>query len=255
MVILASFTEDRAAFGLSELSRALRMSKATLLRILWTLSHHGIVRQREEDRAFVLGPELVRLGTLALNHSGLLEVCRRHLRRLQALTEETVCLFVRTGRDRLCVDVAPSQHELRITINVGATRPLHAGAAGKVLLAFMPEDEARRIVCGRPLEAITERTLTDGMQLLRQLKDIRARRVAVSEGEAVRGAAAIATPILDKDGGVVAAVNVLGPRLHLTPARIHRLIPAVVAAAETMSEELGHISRPMRKTARRSSET
>jgi len=216
------------------------MSKATLLRILRTLELHEVIRRRESDRSFTLGPGIIRLGTLALRHSGVLEVSRPYIKRLQVITGETVCVFMVSGTDRMCVDVVPSQHDLRMTIDVGATRPLHAGAAGKVLVAFMPAQDIRRILLGRRLPELTEKTVTSPARLFRQLEEIRRKGVAVSHGESVRGAAAIAAPIFGRDHSVIAAVNVLGPSIRLTSGRIQQFIPAVLEAAAAISRELGH---------------
>jgi DNA-binding IclR family transcriptional regulator len=155
LAVLAAFDDTQPCLRLSQASRKLGMSKATLLRVLRTLQTHDFVRQRPEDHSFVLGPAAIRLGTLALRHTGVFEIARPYLRRLQATTGETVCLFVVSGTDRLCVESIPSQHDLRMTADVGTTRPLHAGAAGKVLLAFMEEAAARRVLLGRRLPRLT----------------------------------------------------------------------------------------------------
>jgi DNA-binding IclR family transcriptional regulator len=239
LAILAQFTAERPRLGLSELSRTLRLSKATVLRLLRTLESQGIVRQRPEDRSFTLGPGAIRLGALALRHTGLLEVGRPHLSRLRALTGETACLFMVSGTDRICVDVVPSQHDLRMTLDVGTTRPLHAGAAGKVLLAFMPPRDAERILLRGQLPRLTAGTVTSPAVLLRQLGQIRSERIATTQGEAVDGAAAVAAPVFDRDERLVAAVNVLGPRLRMTDPVIREIVPAVHAAAHAISRELG----------------
>jgi DNA-binding IclR family transcriptional regulator len=239
LAILATFSEERPRLGLSDVSRTLRLSKATVLRLLRTLEAHGVVRQRREDRMFTLGPGAVRLGTLALRHAGLLELSRPHLRHLQALTGETVCLFMVSGRDRVCVDVMPSQHPLRMTLDVGATRPLHAGAAGKVLLAFLPSAEARRILFRRRLPRLAALTVTSPARLSQQLARIAQDGYAISHDEAVEGAAAIAAPVIDRDGSVVAAINVLGPRSRMADEVARQMVPAVVKAAGAISRELG----------------
>lgn len=239
LAVLESFTEDQRRLGLSELSRKLRVSKATLLRILRTLEAHEIVRQRADDRSFVLGPCIIRLGTLALRDSGLLEVGLSHIKRLQALTGETVCLFIVSGTHRVCVATMPSQHDLRMTVDVGATRPLYAGAAGKVLLAFMPEEEVRRVLAGERLQRLTEKTVTTASAVLRELEGIRRACVAISYGEFVPGGAAIAAPIFGPEESLIAAVNLLGPQSRMTAEVIQRFTPAVIATARAISSELG----------------
>lgn len=239
LAVLESFTEDRPVLRLSELSRRLQTSKATLLRTLRTLEAHQIVRQRSLDRAFVLGPGIIRLGTLALRRSNLLEVSLPHIKCLQAVTGETACLFMVNGRHRVCVASVASPHDLRLTVEVGTTRPLHAGAAGKILLAFMPEAEARRVLGGGPLPRLSEKTITSVPSRLRQLQEIRREGVAVSYGEAVPGGAAIAAPVFDRDESLIAAVNLLGPQSRMTPEVIQEFAQAVVATARAISEELG----------------
>lgn len=239
LAVLESFTEEQPALRLSELSRKLQTSKATLLRTLRTLQAHQILRQRPLDRAFVLGPGIIRLGTLALRRSNLLEVSLPHIKRLQAVTGETACLFMINGRHRVCIASVPSPHDLRLTVEVGTTRPLHAGAAGKVLLAFMPQAEARRVLGRGPLPRLSEKTITSVRSLLWQLEEIRRAGMAVSYGEAVPGGAAIAAPIFDRDESLIAAVNLLGPQSRMTGEVIGQFTQVVVASARVISEELG----------------
>ena len=120
----------------------------------------------------------------------------------------------------------------------GRAAPLHSVAAGKVLLASFPEREIMRLV-RRGLARCTERTITQLEPLLEDLARVRRRGYATAFGEFDKGLNAIAAPVHDARGHVIAALDVWGPAFRVTPPRIPELVGQVREAAGAVSVRLG----------------
>ena len=141
---------------------------------------------------------------------------------LRDVTGESAQLYRRQGDRRVCVAAAERGSGLRDTVPIGSSLPLSAGSAAQVLLAWTPEDPVVRTA------AFTPRTLAE----------VRRRGWAHSVAERETGVASVSAPVRSRDGRVLAAVSVSGPieRLSRQPGRLHA--PAVIAAAERLSEVL-----------------
>lgn len=230
LAILAAFNEGRPDLGVSELAAELGMHKSTVSRLLATLQARGLV-QREGDR-FSPGPELARLGTLALNGIAFVGAAREPLARLAGETGETVNLAVRSGDRALNVHQVETAHFVGVTDWTGQALPLHCTANGKVLLAFGDDSVPAE------LPRLTPRTITDLEALRAELERIRRRGYATAVEELEVGLHAVAAPVFDAIGDCVAAVSVSGPSYRLPKARLRAAAKACVAAAEAVSERL-----------------
>jgi DNA-binding IclR family transcriptional regulator len=162
------------------------------------------------------------------------------MERLCALADETVCLNVRDGDSRLAIFQVETERPLRYSIKIGQRYPLYAGAAGKVLLAFLSKPELARLRAhlepnlGRDASAPKS-----WHEMGRSLADVAARGHAVTHGEAVPEAVGIAAPIFDNAGRIIACVGIYGPEFRLPRARVRELIPHVQDAARAISKSLG----------------
>jgi len=223
---------EGGARSFTDIVEATGYSRSTTHRLLRALGHHGLLAS-VEGVGYVLGPRLLRLAAAASERVPLRDLGRPILERLAARTGESAQLFVRSGDHRLCVESVQSSNELRTIVEPGATLPMTAGSAGKVLLAWAHDAES--IVAGaRPLTGATP----SAERLLRQLPAIVRRGWAESAGEREVGVASVSAPVFGEDGTVVAAVSVSGPihRLGRSPAKRHAA--EVVAAAREIERAL-----------------
>jgi IclR family transcriptional regulator, acetate operon repressor len=230
LAILAVFDETRPDLGVSELAGELGMHKSTVSRLLGTLERRGLVR-REGER-FAPGPELARLGALAVRGLTLAGAARPPLERLAEETAETVNLAVRDGDRALNVLQVDATHFVGVTDWTGRAAPLHATANGKVLLAFGDG------LLGR-LTRLTPKTIVDRGQVRAELERTRAAGFAVAVEELELGLHAVAAPIFDATGSCVAAVSVSGPAYRLTEQRLPEVGRLCAAAAADVSARLG----------------
>jgi IclR family transcriptional regulator, acetate operon repressor len=234
LAILAAFSEARRDVGVSELAAELGMHKSTVSRLLATLERRGLVR-RDGER-FVPGWELARLGALATHGLALVGAAQEAMASLAEATGETVNLAVRDGESALNVSQVRTAHHVGVGDWAGRSRPLHATANGKVLLAFGGGELPRE------LTALTRRTITDPQKLRAELEQVRRSGFAVATEELELGLHAVAAPVFDCFGSCVAALSVSAPAYRLPERRLPEAGELCVAAADEVSVRLGHRS-------------
>jgi DNA-binding IclR family transcriptional regulator len=124
---------------------------------------------------------------------------------------------------------------------VGQSTPAHATSSGKVLLAHEPRVDLEELL-GADLQRYTEHTITDKDVLARELDTVRQRGWASSVEEYERGLNALAAPIRDHDGTVVAAISMAGPSFRLTREDLASAAPRLLQAADEFGRRLGNLS-------------
>ena len=231
LAILAAFDDSRPELGVSELAGELGLHKSTVSRLLATLEARGLVR-RVGDR-FLPGPELARLGGLAIRGLALTQLVREPLARLAEQTGEAVNLAVRHGELALNVHQVGTGHLVGVRDWTGRSLPLHCTANGKVLLAFGDGGLPRE------LPELTEWTITDPADLQEDIERVRARGYALAVEELEIGLHAVAAPVFDGLGACVAAVSVSGPSFRLPEERLHEVGGRCVVAGDEASACLG----------------
>jgi DNA-binding IclR family transcriptional regulator len=219
--ILSLFDEHHAERGVSELSRLLGVHKSTTSRMLAAMEARGFVARTGER--YRLGPEIVRLGGLALHGLGLTDACRPAMASLAETTGETVNLAVADGGAALNIDQIGAAHLVGVTDWTGRRLPLAKTANGKVLAAF----GAATIDAPSP-------------ELAEQIAQARRVGYAIAVEELEPGLVAVAAPVLDAGGGCVAAISVSGPLYRIGPARVVELAGHCLTAAGTASHRLGY---------------
>jgi DNA-binding IclR family transcriptional regulator len=208
---------------LAALVAATGLARPTAHRLAVALEHHRFVARDGQGR-FMLGPRLAEL-SLAAGEDRLLAVAGPVLARLRDITGESAQLFRRRGDHRVCVAAAERQSGLRDSIPVGTKLTMLAGSSSEVLVAWEEPDRLARALQGAAFDAAT-------------LAGVRRRGWAQSVGQRQAGVASVSAPVRTPNGKVVAAVSVSGPLERMTrqPSRLHA--PAVMAAAERLSESL-----------------
>jgi DNA-binding IclR family transcriptional regulator len=117
--------------------------------------------------------------------------------------------------------------------------PLYAGAAGKLLLAFGPDDTKKKILSKPSLPQLTNKTITDKRQLAEELEAIKKRGYAVSHSERAADAKSVAAPVFDFHGNLSGALAIAGPAQRFDSDSIGDKIEKVISAAEYLTHNLG----------------
>jgi DNA-binding IclR family transcriptional regulator len=239
VAILDCLTPDQPELGVREIARRLKMSTSTVGRLLTTMHSLGVLRQDPVTHRYRMGSKVLSWSVVHTSGLGVREKARPMLEELHRITQETVNLYVLDRNERVCVDCIESPMRVRVIVNVGERMPLHAGSAGKAILAFGPPDLVQQVIA-QPLERMTSNTITNRKKLLEDLDSIRKCGYAVSHGERFADALGLGAPIFDASGRVVAALNVAGPIMRFTDAEVEKFAPQVMALANQVSWALGY---------------
>jgi DNA-binding IclR family transcriptional regulator len=242
--ILEAFTRLGPELGVSDISRALGLKKATTHRLLASLRRRGIVAQDPVSRRYRLGLKLWELGQMATNQVDWLERVRPYLQELTDTVGETTHLAVLNEGQVLYVEKVESTRSLRMPSQVGRRLPAHCTGVGKALLAFLPEEVVRALIARHGLPRFTRNTITDQGALDAELALIRARGYSVDNEEIEEGLVCIGAPIRDHTSHVVAAVSMAGPSSRVRPETYETHARAVVRMAAAMSAALGSPAVP-----------
>jgi len=195
----------RDAHGVRELAGKLGVSPSTAHRLITDLEKLGLVRRAENGQSYRLGLEFLRLAWLTTGRYPSQELALGVLQQLVAQTGESAfsSLYNEQRREMMFTSTVESSHPLRYSLPLQQWMPLHGGASGLAILAFLPED-VQREVAHKPLAKLTARTVTDPDALLERLEQVRRDGYAITRGERIDGAVAIASPVFGLVPGVVA---------------------------------------------------
>lgn len=227
--------------GVSEVAAELDVHKSTAFRLLGALESHGLVEQTEDRGKYRLGFGLVRLAGAVSVRMDITKMARPVAERLAEEIGETVNIAVLREHYAVNVDQALGPASVTTQNWVGQLTPLHATSSGKVLLANADDNERGRLVKHTGLPAFTADTITTVGELEKELQKVRENGYATTIGEYEDGLNAVAVPVLDADGTVVAALSASGPSYRFTPNRIEMLVPTIKEAGMQVSHRLGFV--------------
>jgi IclR family pca regulon transcriptional regulator len=249
--ILQCFTPQNPVWDAAGIAVEFGMGQDSARRYLTTLAVMGYLTQLPDQgrhRVYRLGLRVTDLGLNAINSTGLQEHARLHLRRLRQSCSYTATLAVLDGPQAVIVERVPSHRRAQSiagrTVTVGSRLPVHATALGKILLAHLPADERSHLIEETVLTEHTPTTFTNRKALRTELAEIRRAGFALSDEEYAMGLVAIAAPVRNITGQVVAAVGV---DTHTSETSIEELRltarSALHHAAEGISKQLGYRER------------
>ena len=237
-VSVMEFLSRRGWSGVTEVAMELDIHKSTAYRLLATLRDRGLVEQDAATEKYRLGFGLVLLARAVSADLDILRCARPVCERLSERTKETVTIAVLEGDDAVVIHQSISRASALGVDWTGRHTPLHATAAGKIFLAYMPEVQLLRILEG-PLERFTENTIVDPASLKDHTGKIRDEGYGYTVEELETGLNAVGAPIRCAEGAVVGAVSVSGPAFRLPPDDFPEFAELSKRAATEISRCLG----------------
>lgn len=236
--VIECLAKAGAPIGVSELTRQLDLSKATVFHILGTLEARGVVMREPHAPSYRLGWRLYELGATVAGNADVARVARPFLDKLALETGESVLLGIRDGDSVLYLDRGDAPNGFHMVAAAGRRSPLHATASGKLLLAFVADEDAEEYL-QHPLEQFTPDTLTDAPTLRKQLEQIRTHRYATCWEERELGLCSVAVQLRDHTGATVASLTLAGPAGRLTGDSVDVHLKALRGAARQIEAQLG----------------
>jgi IclR family acetate operon transcriptional repressor len=240
MSILQAFDETQLELGVTELGQLTGLDKSTVYRLLNALQQGGLIAQNAVTTKYHLGFGLLPLAGLALQNLDLPRIVWPYLEELARYSEETVNLSILNDDDKIInTDGINSPRRVRNVGWIGREMPPHAVSGGKVMMAYLPGERLERILA-RGLESQTDNTITTREGLVRELEEIRKVGYSIAREELEIGLNAVAAPIWNHEGIVVAALSVSGPSFRLSEGRLIELGQATKATADRISRQIGY---------------
>ncbi|MDR5760720.1 IclR family transcriptional regulator [Caballeronia sp. LZ035] len=236
--VLMEFTSGKPSYTVTELAAQTGLSKSHISKIAAALADAQLIRQDPASQAFSVAVRSFVLGSQFFNQD---DLCGQALPLLRDLTEQT-------GHSTRLSMLDGDRAAYLIGINgplftdspwkIGTYMPIHATSAGRVLLAFMAEDDMRALLRG-PLRKITQETIVDPETLLELLRAVREHGFSASRDENTVGLGAVSVPVFDAHRVVIGALSIAFPSHNVARSEEAALLAPLQRAARTLSQRLG----------------
>jgi DNA-binding IclR family transcriptional regulator len=235
--ILNAISASKEGLGVSELARGLDMAKSTVHGMTSALEELGAIMRHPLTKKYKLGFMLFEVGRQAYSQIDLKSSARPVMEDLMEKTRASVFLGTLNWDHVTVMDIVESRQDLKITAPIGTTMSLFAGAVGKVFLASMEDEQARKIIESKGLRRFTEKTIVDTDLYYRELMRVREKGYAVDDEEYIMGVRAVASPIMGL-GQLKSAIWIVGFKADLNEKKIKPHIRETCKAAEAISRRI-----------------
>lgn len=236
---ILQFLTDAPELTTSEIARRLGVHRSTASRILATLESRDVVEQVAQRGAYRLGIGILRMAYPVSTRFDLARDGQAICDALAEATQETTNIAILDQGHAVTITQSTGQQMVGVAGQyVGQRVPLHATSTGKLLLAHAPDDVWQSVI-SQPLKQYTEATLQNVSELANELETIRQQGWSSAIGEWEQGINALAVPVRDTTGFLVAVVSVTAPDFRMPAARFEEFLTQVQHAAKDFETRLG----------------
>lgn len=211
--ILFAFRPEDKSLSLAEIASRTGLYKSTILRLIASLMHHGVLLRLDDGR-YCIGPATLQLGALYQRSLQLADVVLPLMRRLRDLSGESVAFYVRQKHLRVCLHRVESTHAIRDHVREGDVLPMDRGSGGRVLSAF-----------GGAKGELFEQIRRDGYY--------------ISSGERDAETAGISAPVFSAAHAPAGALTLAGPRSRVDDVLMSAMRAPMLESAIDASSMLG----------------
>jgi DNA-binding IclR family transcriptional regulator len=238
--ILRYMADHGTYLSIRELSAVLNIPRSTLHRTCQLMAKEGLLELDPKTNLYNFGPVLISIAQIVYQADEIRRLALPVLREVVRKCNESAFLILceRDKRQIVFTERVQCDQAIRYHMPIGVPLPLAAGASGKSIMAFFPEDEIEAII-NEGLQSLTERTIIDPDRLRRELAEIRAKGFAVSRGERTAGAVGISCPIFDATADVVGNLTVSIPEYRFKPQLEKNIVQWLSEGSERVSRLLG----------------
>ena len=243
VTLLEAIAEAGGECSLTELSHRTHLNISTCHHLLSTLVQRGYVAKVPVRRSYALGARIHYLCSASLQVD-LPSRAAPFIEQINERTGETVHLAVLQGGAMMKIAKRESRHPVRVdTGTLGKSDAPHATASGKAMLAWLPEDDMRRVL-SNGLPRFTQKTITEWPALIEALRHVRRNGYAMDDEEYQPGVICVGAPIRDHNGAVVGAISASTPAMRANDGHLSLMREQVVSAVRALSAELGGHGMP-----------
>ena len=232
LAILEFLTDHPEGCTAAIMSQALEVSGASVFRLTNVLVDLGYLNRDEKSRRFTLTKKFLLLGAPQVAQKTLTESAIQALRQVRLETGETTQLCCLAGGEVVVIEQLPALHPFKYLVDLGARCPAYCCAPGKVILAYLPEDERIGIIDGFKFNRFTENTIVNRKGLMAELKVVRTNGYSVDRGENFVGIHCLSAAVLDRHGYPIGAITIAGPSSRVTEEKFKLFATVLNAAAD-----------------------
>lgn len=238
--VLKAFDSSSASLSLRELAERTGINKATVRRFALTLVDLGYIRLMEDNR-FQLSPKVLDLAVHYLQTLNLPDLAQPILESISATVKESTNLAILDGAEVVYVSrVNAAKRIVGANLKVGSRLPYYATSLGKALVAWLPENERKKIWGITNIEAFTQNTITTYEKFEEDLAITRSRGYALGDEELEEGLRSISMPIINWQGATIAAVNVSTQVIRTDKKKLLEIyLPALQEGVKKLNHQTG----------------
>ncbi|MEJ9233132.1 IclR family transcriptional regulator [Peribacillus butanolivorans] len=238
--ILNCFSFEKTSLSTDEIIKETGLPKTTIFRLLWTLEKNGLIQYDLKEHSYRLGYKILEYGGIALEDVDIRQEAEPFLSELHKRTDYTILLGTKQD-DTIQYLLRYDKGDFTSASYIGRRRILHYGALGILLMAYLPVEEAERILQNYPLDQLTPFTVIDEDKFVRRLEIIRNQGFYVDIDETFVGFTAISVPIFGTKGQVIAAVGISGASFKMEEEGIERITDLARNTCLNISRRMGYI--------------
>ncbi len=239
--ILLCFTREEPTRSLTQIAESIHMSKTTVHRLLATLENKRFITRDKGTGLYRLGFRFIEMASLVLQDVELHRWAHPYLQRLSEEYGETVDLSILDGSQVIYLEVVESPQRVKLAAAVGQHLPAFYTASGKALLAYLPEEQVKKIIADN-LAEYSDHSTVSMPDMLADLRVTAARGYAIAEQEYEQDINAVAAPIFDANHHPIASIAIVGPSFRLTKDRLPALGESLRKMTQVISSEVGLVA-------------
>ncbi len=237
--VLALYDQEHTEWGVREVAEKLDLAKSSAHDLLASLAQVGLLGKTAEGR-YRLGWRLVDLGETLLATTELRREARPVMQEIAGQYRETIHLAILDDTRVVYIDKLEGQQTIRLELtSLGRHLHAHCSALGKVMLAFLPDGEVKRILKIEGLPRYTQNTITDEAELAQCLTQIRKQGYAYDLEEIMPDLCCVSAPVRNYSGQVIAALSMSVPAYRFQRSQ-NEFRKAIIRAAKMISERMGY---------------
>jgi IclR family transcriptional regulator, KDG regulon repressor len=241
-IILLFNTSQSEEKSVTEISKSLNMLPSKVSRMLGTIEKEGFVERNQETKKYRLGIRFFELGMVYAFHLPLRKIIRPHIEQMAKELNFTVGWAILRNNRVIVMDRVQNMNIDLLAQRIGLNLPIHTTAIGKLLLAYLFEEEQDKILESIELVKLTEATIVDKKSIKENLKVIRERGYSTDEGETHKDLNGIAAPIKNARGDVIAAIHLMSENSRTSAQELFQFASYLKERAIFISRQLGYFS-------------
>jgi DNA-binding IclR family transcriptional regulator len=241
MKLLACIAESESDVSIKSLCQTLKLPPSTVHRLLGLLMKEGVIERSSSRALYGPGPEFVRIGSLVAAKVRIVDVAKPVMRQLAAESDETCVLlrYIASSRKVMALHAEYSSQPLRYQIEMFQPHSLLWGATGRAVLAFLTEAEIETAIGDNDRSPGSGEKLPPKTALLKDLREIRDRGYAITQGQKIAGAVGLAAPLFNSGKRAIGCISITMPKTRYSQKGQAKLAAQLLNAADKLNYILG----------------